>query len=135
MPDDMMTVAEVARLLKVSPGTVVKIFAKMPGVKNLGTEGSLKKRRRRLLRIPRPLVERYIGHPITSLPPKPKPRKANDPLWGFEAAQQLAKAVKENAGDNAKAHFDTIAFNARTLVFLDESDWEEAEKNFFGEDL
>ena len=126
--DDMMKVAEVAAVLKVSPGTVVKIFAKMPGVKNLGTEGSLNKRRRRLLRIPRPLVERYVGHPITVSAPKPKPRKTSkDGLWIVEASHNLAKAVNENAGDNAREIFETIASNARTLTFVPEEEWSEVE--------
>jgi len=125
--DDMMTVAEVAAVLKVSPGTVVKIFAKMPGVKNLGTEGSLNKRRRRLLRIPRPLVERYVGHPITVPAASPKRQK----YWEHHAARSLAKSMKANAEDpRDRELYQAIQSHARMLTFVDEGEWDQLSTQF-----
>ena len=50
---ELLNVAQVAAILKCSPDTVQRRFGKMKGVINLGTEGSLNKRRYRPLRIPR----------------------------------------------------------------------------------
>jgi hypothetical protein len=97
----------------------------MKGVVNLGTEGSLNKRRRRLLRIPRALVERYIGHPITVPLVTPKRIKPKDALR--EATENLAKAVKENAPDNSRTHFEKIASNARVLSFVPPKDWKQVQ--------
>jgi hypothetical protein len=125
---ELLNVATVAAILKVSPDTVVRRFSKMKGVVNLGSEETRGKRRYRVIRIPTHVLERYVGHPITIPAPKPKSRKkSNDPLWIVEASQNLAKAVNENAGDNARAVFETIAFNARTLTFVPEEDWSELE--------
>ena len=59
MPD-FLTPADVARLLQVSEDTVYRRMGGLPGVINLGTEGDLRKRRYRVLRIPRPVLEKFL---------------------------------------------------------------------------
>jgi len=59
MPD-FLTPADVARLLQVSEDTVYRRMGSLPGVINLGTEGDLPKRRYRVLRIPRPVLEKFL---------------------------------------------------------------------------
>jgi len=59
MPD-FLTPADVARLLQVSEDTVYRRMGSLPGVINLGTEGDLRKRRYRVLRIPRPVLEKFL---------------------------------------------------------------------------
>jgi hypothetical protein len=56
-----LTVPEVAKILAVSDETVTKQFASLEGVIDIGTPGTLHKRRKRLLRIPQGTLERYIS--------------------------------------------------------------------------
>lgn len=52
---------EVAAILNVSVTTVTRQFAALDGVIDLGTPTSCHKRRKRILRIPRSTLERYIA--------------------------------------------------------------------------
>jgi hypothetical protein len=54
------TPAEVASILKVSTDTVMRKFSDYPGVIDLGTPEHGTKRRYRTLRIPRPVLEKFI---------------------------------------------------------------------------
>lgn len=54
------TPAEVAELLKVSRDTVIRKFSNQPGVIDLGSPESGRKRQYRTLRIPREALERFI---------------------------------------------------------------------------
>lgn len=60
MPDELFTVAEVAAFLRVSPDTIVRRFAKIPGVIDLGSPETRNKRRYRVLRIPKTVVEKFV---------------------------------------------------------------------------
>jgi hypothetical protein len=60
MPDELFTVAEVAAFLRVSDDTVIRRFGKVKGVIDLGSPETLRKRRYRVLRIPRTVVEKYV---------------------------------------------------------------------------
>jgi len=55
MPDELLTVAEVAAILRVSDDTVTRRFAKVKGVIDLGSPETPKRRRYRVLRIQRRL--------------------------------------------------------------------------------
>ncbi len=55
-----LTVEQVAGILAVSTDTVTRQFGSAEGVIDLGTPGSMHKRRKRILRIPRQTFERYI---------------------------------------------------------------------------
>lgn len=59
--EQFFTPAEVARILKVSKKTVVRRFAGLPGVINLGHEETLHKKPYRLLRISRTALNRFLA--------------------------------------------------------------------------
>jgi hypothetical protein len=122
---ELLNVATVAAILKVSPDTVVRRFSRVKGVVNLGSEETRGKRRYRVLRIPQHVVEKYVGHPITIPTVTPKRGKSEDALRA--ATENLAKAVKEHAPDNARAHFDESASNARMLTFVPEKEWKDVQ--------
>lgn len=120
---ELLNVAQVAAILQVSPDTAVRLFSGLPGVMNLGTNGSLKKRRYRVLRIPRHVVEKFVGHPVTVPAVAPRTRQRKD--WMREAALSLAKAIVDNAADPMEREvFKKIAYDARTLVFVPEEEWD-----------
>jgi hypothetical protein len=58
---ECMTVADVAATLKVSDDTVLKQFGALEGVIDIGTPGSMHRRRKRVLRIPWWTLERYLA--------------------------------------------------------------------------
>lgn len=57
---ELLTVKEVAAILKLSPAAITRRFESLPGVLNLGSEETRRKRRYSLLRIPRPVLDRYL---------------------------------------------------------------------------
>jgi hypothetical protein len=60
MVPEFYTVAEVAKMLKISEDTVRSRFQKLHGVIDLGGPETRKKRGYRVLRIPRPILEKYL---------------------------------------------------------------------------
>ena len=58
---EFLTVANVATILAVSEDTVLKQFGALDGVIDIGTPGTMRRRRKRVLRIPRRTLERYIS--------------------------------------------------------------------------
>ena len=57
---EYLTVEQVATILNVSTNSVGRKFCDAEGVIDLGTPERLHKRRRRILRIPRQTLERFI---------------------------------------------------------------------------
>ena len=59
---DLLTVTEVAAVLKVSEDTVIRRFSSVPGVVDIGTAEDFRRKKRgyRVLRIPRPVLEKFI---------------------------------------------------------------------------
>jgi hypothetical protein len=57
---DFLTVSEVAAILRVSPDTVIRRFTDEAGVIDIGFPESNRKRRYRVLRIPRYVLERVL---------------------------------------------------------------------------
>lgn len=57
---EFLTPLEVAKILKVNAKTVIRRFEEFPGVVDLGTEETRFKRRYRVLRIPREVLEKFI---------------------------------------------------------------------------
>lgn len=55
------TVAEVAAILKISKDSVIRKFSTVPGVIDLGSPETGRKRQYRVLRIPREALERFIA--------------------------------------------------------------------------
>lgn len=128
---DLLTVDEVAAILKVSPDTVMRRFAKIKGVIDLGSPETPKRRRYRVLRIPRIVVEKFLlqrgsNVPIEIPPAKPTPRvpKQLSANWEEESVRDLAKAVSQH-GIRARQTLDRIARQARTLTFVPEEQWED----------
>src|SRR6266567_4757582 len=127
---ELLTLAEVAAILKCSPDTVARKFAKMPGVVDVGSPENPTKhmRRYRVLRIPKATLERYLtqkaGHPVTlttnlALPTKPKKRRGKSRTWDEAAAQDLARAIVSNTENpTERAAFERVCRNARTLSFV-----------------
>jgi len=65
-PDELLTASEVGAILKLSPDTVTRRFSPYvgrpgAGVYDLGSEGSLKQRRYRILRIRRYAVDAFLN--------------------------------------------------------------------------
>jgi hypothetical protein len=58
---EYLTVSDVAKILAVSDETVTKQFESLEGVIDLGTPGTMHRRRKRLLRIPRHTFDRYLA--------------------------------------------------------------------------
>jgi AraC-like DNA-binding protein len=60
-PAEYLTVEQVATMLQVSTSTIARQFGKMEGVIDLGTPEKMHKRRKRILRISRRTLERFIA--------------------------------------------------------------------------
>jgi len=137
---ELLTVRDVAAVLQCSEDAIVRRFAKMPGVIDLGRAETKDKRRYRVLRIPKAVVEKFLstkaGHPVTvTVPAKPERRRRSD-NWEDRAILNLAKAARQNECKDPKV-FRRIADRARLLAgtnvperlwsdisWTDESEWE-----------
>jgi hypothetical protein len=116
---ELLTVSEVAAILKESPDAVTRRFAKVPGVIDLGRAETRDKRQYRVLRIPKAVVEKYLsqkaGHPVKiEVPPRPERRRKSDG-WEDRAVLNLAKAALQNHCEDP-AVIRGIAEKARLLV-------------------
>lgn len=58
---ELLTVSEVATILRCGPDAVTARFASLPGVIDLGSPETRTKRRRRILRIPRAVLEKFLS--------------------------------------------------------------------------
>ncbi len=126
---EILNVATVAVILKCSPDTVVRRFAKVKGVVNLGTEETRGKRRYRVLRIPKHVVEKFVGHPIEA---PETPRRTRGKHWEHHAARSLARSMKANAEDpQDRELFTAIQSHARMLNFVDEEEWDQLSTQFY----
>jgi hypothetical protein len=65
---ELLTVKDVAAVMKISEDAVTRIFAKVDGVIDLGRTETRSRRRYRILRIPKSTLEDYLsrkaGHPV-----------------------------------------------------------------------
>jgi hypothetical protein len=126
---ELLTVRDVAGVLKCSEDAVVKKFAKVPGVIDLGRAETRNRRRYRVLRIPRAVLEKYLatksGHPVkVEVPVRPE-RRRKSPNWEDAAILNLAKAGHQNDCED-RAAYRTIADMARLLAAkVPESLWSE----------
>ena len=115
---DLFTLAEVAAIMKLSPDTVARKFAKLPGVVDVGTAETRNKRRYRVIRIPKSVLEKYLstkaGHPVTVTLP--------DKVAAIERrgdADYLARAIAD------KEHTERAIRNAKTLYFIPRDEWDD----------
>src|SRR5438105_3200883 len=100
---ELLTVSEAALVMKCSEDAVVRRFAKLPGVIDLGRAETRNKRRYRVLRIPKAVLEKYLstkaGHPVpVTVPERPELRRKSDG-WEDRAILSLAKAALQNDCD------------------------------------
>lgn len=120
---------DVAAVLKCSEDAVVRRFAKLPGVIDLGRAESRDHRRYRVLRIPKTVLEKFLstkaGHPVrVDVPPRPERRRKSD-NWMDVAILNLAKSGLQNECTDNKI-YRLIAERARLLAsFVPEVEWSE----------
>jgi hypothetical protein len=131
---ELLTIEEVATILNVSPDTVTRRFAKVKGVIDLGSPETPKRRRYRVLRIPKSVVEKYLLARNSGLvvevtaPSRPQKASRQKVLKTLpsedELARQLATIAKQR-GSDAQKTLDKIAERARLLKFVPEDRWAE----------
>ncbi len=132
---DLLTVKDVATVLQTSQDAVVRRFAKMDGVIDLG-KSTLGVRRYRVLRIPKAVAERYLtsklpktdrsGRSVQIEVPEREERRRKSPKWEDRAIRNLAKAGLQNGVTlEGKAAYRRIAERARLLTHVPEDRWGE----------
>lgn len=126
---ELLTVSDVATVLKCGEDAVVKRFAKMPGVIDLGKPETRSRRRYRVLRIPKGVVEQYLtsksGRPVQIEVPQRAERRRKSATWENRAILNLAKAALQNECRDREA-YQRIANRARILTaHVPESRWSE----------
>src|SRR5215472_16307506 len=96
----LLTVREVAAVMKCSEDAVSRIFAKLPGVIDLGRAETKDKRRYRVLRIPRSVLEQYLmkhaGRPVKIEVPVLPQRRRKSAKWQGLAILNMAKIGLQN---------------------------------------
>ncbi len=129
MPE-LLTVKDVATVLKCGEDAVVKRFAKMLGVIDLGKPETRSRRQYRVLRIPKAVVEQYLtgksGRPVTVEVPQRAERRRKSPKWEDRAILNLAKAALQNDARD-KETFRRVAERARLLTHVPENRWADVE--------
>ena len=94
---ELLTVRDVATVLQCSEDKVIRLFARVDGVIDLGRPENINRRRYRVLRIPKAVVERYLttkaGRSVHIEVPKRADKKAY--LRVAEKARVLASHVHE----------------------------------------
>jgi hypothetical protein len=126
---ELLTVRDVATVLKCGEDAVVRRFAKVPGVIDLGKPETRSRRRYRVLRIPKVVVEQYLtrksGRSIQIEVPPRAERRRKSATWEHRAILNLAKAGLQNECQDRKA-FQRIADRARLLAaHVPEDRWSE----------
>jgi hypothetical protein len=129
----LLTAKDVAQILRCSEDKVIRIFARMDGVIDLGRPENLSRRRYRVLRIPRQVVERYLtqkaGRSVTVEVPERAERRRRSPQWESRAVLNLAKAAIQNGlrpdTPQDKRTYRRVAERARLLTFVPQSRWHE----------
>jgi hypothetical protein len=127
---ELLTVKDVAIVLKCSEDSVVRRFAGVKGVIDLGTGETRTRRRYRVLRIPKSVVEAHLselsGHHVSIEVPERAERRRKSPQWEDRAIRALAKAGLQNGLTlDAKATYRRIAERARLLTHVPEARWSE----------
>jgi hypothetical protein len=130
MSDVLLTVKDVAKVLQCGEDSVVRRFAKLPGVIDLGKPETRSRRRYRVLRIPKVVVEQYLtrksGRSVQIEVPERAERRRKSPKWEDQAILNLAKAALQNDASDRET-FRRIAERARLLTHVPESRWTDVE--------
>lgn len=126
MSDTLLTVRDVAAVLQCSGDAVVRRFAKLPGVIDLGKPETRSRRRYRVLRIPKSVVEKYLsaksGQPVQITVPEKPERRRRSPAWEDRAILNLAKAGLQNDVKDRNA-YRRLADRACALANIPEKVW------------
>jgi len=133
MSTQLLTVRDVSEVLQCSEDAVIRRFAKMDGVIDLG-KTTLGVRRYRVLRIPKTVVERYLtsklpksdrsGRSVSIEVPERAERRRKSPQWEDRAIRNLAKAGLQNGVTlDDKTAYRRIAERARLLTSVPENRW------------
>jgi hypothetical protein len=125
---DLLTVEQVAEILGVSCDTVLRRFEGVKGVIDLGQHQG--KRRYRILRIPRAVIEKFAlqrGGRL-AIPPNPSPspnsKLETKPPTEDDIARDLAQAATQR-GVDAQRTLDRIARRARLMAkFIPPEHWD-----------
>jgi hypothetical protein len=125
---ELLTVKDVATVLKISEDTVVRRFAKIKGVIDLGIGETRHKRRYRILRIPVAVVEKHLaelsGRAVSIEVPDRAERRRKSPQWEDRAIRNLAKVGRQNGVTlEDKTTYRRIAERARLLTSVPENRW------------
>ncbi len=125
---ELMTVKDVAEVLQCGEDSVIRRFAKMKGVIDLGVGETRRKRRYRILRIPKAVVKKHLadlsGRSIQIEVPERAERRRRSPQWEDKAIRNLAKAGLQNGVTlKDKATYQRIADRARLLTSVPENRW------------
>jgi hypothetical protein len=128
---ELLTVRDVAAVLKCGEDAVVRRFAKVPGVIDLGKPETRSRRRYRVLRIPKVVVEQYLtsksGRSVQIEVPQGAERRRKSAKWEERAIRNLAKAALQNDCRDRKT-YQRIATRARLLALhVPESRWVDVE--------
>lgn len=130
---ELLTVAQVAALLQVSSDTVMRRFARVKGVVDIGTAETPKRRRYRVLRIPRTVVERWvlehggriavdISTPTAKAKSSVKSGNSTPQTAGDELIRDLA-VVAHQHGHDAHKTLERIARRIKTMTFVPADQW------------
>ena len=133
MSTQLLTVRDVSEVLQCSEDAVIRRFAKMDGVIDLG-KTTLGVRRYRVLRIPKTVVERYLtsklpksdrsGRSVSIEVPERAERRRKSPQWEDRAIRNLAKAGLQNGVTlDDITTYRRIAERARLLTSVPENRW------------
>ena len=134
---DLLSVA-VAALLNCSPETVSRRFAKVKGVIDLASEGSMRRRRYRMIRIPTSVVEKYVlqrGGRIQVKPSEPTPAKPRRQPVSMATEDDIAcdlALLATQHGTLARQTVERIARRSRLMVHVPQDRWQDM--IFFDED-
>lgn len=105
---ELLTVREVADVLKCSEDAVTRRFGKMDGVIDLGRSETRDRRRYRVLRVPRTVLENYLskkaGRRISVTVPNRPERRRKSAHWKAAAVLNLAKAGLQNGCRDKKVY-------------------------------
>lgn len=126
----LLTVKDVAQIMRCSQDKVIRVFARMDGVINLGRPENLSRRRYRVLRIPKEVVEKYLtkraGRSVEVEVPERAERRRKSARWEHRAILNLAKSAVQNECRDRDV-LRRVADRARTLSLVPESLWSEIE--------
>lgn len=134
---ELLTVRDVAQILQCGEDAVVKRFAKLPGVIDLGRAETRSKRRYRVLRIPKDVLEKYLagksGRSVEITVPDRPERRRKSPKWEDKAVLNLAKAGIQNDADEGT--YRRIADKAMLLKSVPERLWVDVLDGWFDDEL